>query len=68
MEKGTITFMVSLLLRYTETLRLDLHNLESKQKRRNKYRRDAFLNNQSDDSYFTLFYSLASMEILASTS
>ena len=43
-EKGTVTLMISLLLRYTETLRLDLHKLESKQKRRNKYRIDAFLN------------------------
>ena len=64
--KGTITFIVSVLLKYTETLPRDLPRLESKKKKKGNHTEQMLsLSKHLMIHIFPLFYSLASMEIVA---
>ena len=70
-RKGNYYFMVSLLLRYTETLPREFPKLESKKKKKRKEdhllkrRFPVTISNNLMIDIFPLFYCLASMEIVA---
>ena len=64
-EKGKITNIVSLLLKHTEMLRLDLHKLEIKKTKKGTHTEKTL--SETDNlmiHILPLFYCLASMEIV----